>query len=208
MKKNLIGQLFDQIKSLFLNGILLILPIAVTVFLVKTVFRFVKDLLIPIKKYEPYCVQSLPHGEIILATILILLIGFISRNFFLKRLMHSFEELVKKVPLIGTVYTGIKQLSHALTDQDKLSFNKVVLAEFPSAGSYCVGFLTGDCPAAMSPNSQQQYLNVYIPTTPNPTTGFFILMPSEKVIQIDLTRQEAMTLIISGGIIQPDRFKK
>lgn len=206
--RQIAGQLFDKLKSLFLNGILFILPLAITVFLLKAVFGFVKSWLYPLKKFEPALFKTIPHDEIVLAALIILGIGFLSKNFLLKKFMHSFEELIKKIPLIGTVYTGVKQLGHALTNQDKLSFNQVVLAEFPNKGSYCVGFLTGECPAQMSPDTTQPYLNVYIPTTPNPTTGFFILMPAEKVIMTPLTRQEAMTLIISGGIIQPERFKQ
>lgn len=207
-KETLLEKVLNRAKSFFLNGVLILLPLAITVFLFNAIFSLIKSWLTPIKRFEPVFIQRFPHAEIILAFFVILFIGFLSKLFISKRVLHFFEELIFKIPLVRPVYSGIKQLVHALTDQDKLSFNTVVLAEFPNKESYCVGFLTGNCPEQMSPNKAIEYYNVYIPTTPNPTTGFFILMPKEKIVMTDLTRQEAMTLIISGGIIQPDRFNK
>lgn len=201
-------RLFNNIKSLFLSGIIIIMPIGITVFVFKTIFGFVKSWLTPLKTYEPAFFKAIPHAEVILAFFIILFIGFVFRSFLLKSVLHFFENLITRLPIVGTVYSGVKQLGHAFTNQDKLSFNTVVLAEFPNKDSYCVGFLTGDCPDEMSPDLNRPYLNIYIPTTPNPTTGFFILMPKEKVITTALSRQEAMTLIISGGIVKPDRFTK
>ena len=198
-------RIIDKIKSLFLNGILVILPLSITVMLFNSFFRIMKGWLAPLIYILPTCLKNIPQAEFILALTAIFVIGFISKTFF-RVLIHKFEAVLSKIPLVRPIYSGIKQLVHALTNQDKLSFNVVVLAEFPNAGSYCVGFLTGDCPESLSPNKEVKYFNIYIPTTPNPTTGFFILMPREKFVITDLTRQEAMTIIISGGIIKPDRF--
>lgn len=206
--KNIVYQFLDYLKSLFLNGMLLILPISITVFLFSSVFRFIKSWLNPLQRLQPEKLRTIPNAEIFVALSIILLIGFLSKIFFLKRIIHFVEDLISRLPLVRPVYSGIKQLVHALTDHDKMSFSKVVLAEYPNTGSYCLAFMTGECPEEISPHQNRKFFNVYIPTTPNPTTGFFILMPVEKVIETDLTRHEAMTIIISGGIIKPDRFNK
>jgi uncharacterized membrane protein len=198
----------DQIKSYFLKGVMVILPVAVTIFLFSFIFQFIKKILLPLKSIEPEVIKRIPHAEILIALILILFIGFIYKVFFLKPVLHFFENIIFKIPLVKPVYSGVKQLAKTMTDQNQLNYSKVILAEYPNSGSYCIGFYTGDCPDEISPEKNKKYVNVYIPTTPNPTTGFFILMPESKVIFVDLTRQEAMSLIISGGIIQPDRFKK
>jgi uncharacterized membrane protein len=199
-------KILDKLKSLFLNGILIILPVSITLMLFNGFFRILKGWLSPLIYILPACLKNIPQAEFILAITAIFIVGFISKTFVIKGLIHQFEKLLFKLPLIRPIYSGVKQLVHALTDQDKLSFNTVVMAEFPNKDSYCLAFLTGECPTNLNPDREKTYYNIYIPTTPNPTTGFFILMPKEKVIFTDLTRQEAMTIIISGGIIKPERF--
>ncbi|OGB83442.1 hypothetical protein A3F66_00235 [candidate division TM6 bacterium RIFCSPHIGHO2_12_FULL_32_22] len=204
--KRLIYKILDQFRSLFLNGILIILPIGITIMIFNAIFKIVKNWLSPLQHILPISFQDVPQAEFILALALILVVGFISKVFFLKSILHKFEFLIFKIPLVRPIYSGIKQLVEALTDQGKISFKTVVMAEFPTAGSYCLGFLTGESLDAVTPDKSKRYYNIFIPTTPNPTTGFFILMPEEKIINTDLTRHEAMTMIISGGIIKPDRF--
>lgn len=206
--KSFAYKLLEKFRSLFLNGILIILPLSVTVMLFNGFFRIMKGWLSPLLYFLPENLKNIPHAEFILAISATLFVGFISKVFLIKSLIPRFESLIFKLPLVRPVYSGIKQIVHALTDQDKMSFNTVVMAEFPNKGSYCLAFLTGECPNEISPDKSVTHYNIYIPTTPNPTTGFFILMPKEKVIFTDLTRHEAMTIIISGGIIKPDRFIK
>lgn len=124
----------------------------------------------------------------------------------LNPLIHALERLVFKTPLVSPIYSGIKQLVHAFSTQDHISFKRVVYIEFPRQGVYSIGFLTSEVPVALSPSATVRFFNVFIPTTPNPTSGFLVMFPENTLITSDLTRQEAMSLIISGGIIQPDRF--
>src|SRR3990167_7432824 len=196
--KSLIYKILDQFRSLFLNGILIILPIGITVMIFNAIFKIVKNWLSPLQHILPIDFQKVPQAEFVLALVLILVMGFISKIFFLKSIIHRFEYLIFKIPLVRPTYSGIKQIVEALTDQGKISFKTVVMAEFPTTGSYCIGFLTGETSETITPDKTKRYYNIFIPTTPNPTTGFFILMPEEKVINTDLTRHEAMTMIISG----------
>ena len=122
--------------------------------------------------------------------------------------MYQFEEILFKVPLVRPIYSGIKQLIHAFSIQDKITFKKVVLVEFPRTGIYSLGFLTSELPVSIAPTTETKFYNVFIPTTPNPTSGYFIILSEKDFKEVDLTRQEAMAMIISGGIIQPERLLK
>jgi len=212
MIKKLFFKLLNYIKSIFLNGLLTILPIALTIGVFVYTFRLFKAILEPLNCMVPRVIQekvlyNIPHSEFILAFLLIILIGAIFKNFFLKSLLHEIESTFFKLPLMQPLYFGIKQLVQAFTVKDKLTFKKVVFVEFPRKEIYSIGFLTTELPPTLSPNQRKKFYNIFIPTTPNPTTGYLILVPEEDIIIVDLTRQEAMSLIISGGIIQPDRYQ-
>lgn len=204
--KNILVKIIDFLRSLFLNGLLIILPMTLTILLFKTSFKLVKGWLAPLTTYLPASILAIPHSEFIVVLGSILLIGLVVKFLVLKPFIHMIEEqFVMRIPLVRPVYSGIKQLVGAFTSKDQSSLNTVVILEFPSAGIHSIGFLTGEFPKVVSPQDGKQYFNIYVPTTPNPTTGFFVLLPSEKFTIIDLTRQEAMSLIISGGIIKPER---
>ncbi|KKP35803.1 MAG: hypothetical protein UR26_C0002G0103 [candidate division TM6 bacterium GW2011_GWF2_32_72] len=206
MKKNIFTKFFDYLWNIFLNGLFLILPITLTYALFSFSFKLLKDWLAPIHDFQPTALYAIPHSEIILVILLILILGIISKFFILKALVHQIEHLVTRIPLISPVYKGIKRIVHAFSTQDKLSFQQVVLVEFPRDRVYSLGFLTGEVASAISPDSNKKYFNIFIPTTPNPTSGFFIMANENEFKTTELTRQEAMALIISGGIVQPDRF--
>jgi len=201
-------KIFHELKSIFLSGLFTILPLTLTLLLFKTSFNIIRGWIAPISRIEPKFLQDVAYSEFILVILFIFVLGIILKFFILKSLIHFVEDRIFfRIPLLRSVYSGIKQLVHALTQQDQLSFNKVVLVEFPSPGIYSIGFLTGEF-LNMIPSQTEPHFNIFIPTTPNPTTGFFVILPKEKFFEIDLTRQEAMALIISGGIIKPDRFIK
>jgi uncharacterized membrane protein len=208
MEKSFISKFFGFLKSIFFNGLLVILPITLTIAVFNVAFKLIKGWLAPIYRAEPTYLQSIPHSEILLVLIVILIVGAIFNLFFLKAFLHFLESIVARIPLFNPVYSGIKQLVQAFTMPEKLTFQRVVMVEFPRSGLYSIGFLTSEVPAEISPNKAQRFFKVFIPTTPNPTTGFLIAVPEHEVRTIDLSRQEAMSLIISGGIIQPERFTR
>jgi uncharacterized membrane protein len=213
-KKNIIastiGSLIKDAWSLFLSGLFTILPITLTIAVFNFSFKLVKGWVQPVQHYMPDCLIRIPHSEILLVIIFIFVMGIIMQVFILRSVVHSLEKIIFKLPLIRPIYSGIKQLVDAFSPQDTNSFKHVVLVEFPRVGTYSVGFVTSEVPHELSPTKtdQEGFVCVFIPTTPNPTTGFFIFLPHKDVTIVDLTRQEAMALIISGGIIQPNRFIK
>lgn len=208
-KKSVTHQIVSFFWSIFLNGLITILPLTLTVSL------FVFSLRILLRWIEPInhlvrltFLRAIPYSEIILVIICIFIVGALLKIFILRTVIHAVESVIVKIPLVRPVYTGMKQLVHAFNVHDKKSFKQVVLVEFPRAGMYSIGFLTSEIAADIVPDKKAHFYNVFIPTTPNPTTGFFIMVAQHEIHAIDLTRQEAMSMIISGGIIQPERMKE
>lgn len=206
-KKGIFHRISDYLQSIFLNGLLILLPITVTIALVTYTVKLVQGWLKPIHSFEPEFLQKIPYSEFIFALLVVFLVGIVFKSFFLRTFLHAFEKTFFSLPLMRQLYFGIKQIIHAFTTQDQLSFQRVVLAEFPRKGMYSVGFLISETPSMLLPTTEKKYFNVYVPTTPNPTTGFLLVMTEEEFMDVDLTRQEAMSLIISGGIIKPERYK-
>lgn len=196
----------QSIWSLFLSGLLTILPLTLTIALFNLSFSLLERWLRPIAQLRPAFLDCIPYAEFILVIILIFLIGAFVKVVILKSSLHAIERLIKRIPLIRPVYAGIQQLVHAFGSQDATSFKQVVLIEFPRNGIYSIGFLTSELPEPLRPDLNIPLLHVFIPTTPNPTTGYLILVPHNQITVIDLTRQEAMALIISGGIIVPEKY--
>jgi len=150
----------------------------------------------------------IPYIEIIVIIGGIFALGALLNIVILRSLIYRIEDLIFKLPMIRAIYSGVKQLVNAFSLKDQMTFKEVVLVEFPRKGLYSVGFLTSALPPELAPSQDTAFFNVFVPTTPNPTSGYFLILPKSDITKTDLTRQEAMALIISGGIIQPERFKK
>ncbi len=195
-----------QIWTLFLSGFLTILPFALTLSILSILFKFVLNWLEPVRKIMSPALLGIPYAEVILAIFMVFFIGFLYNMVVLRPIVHLIEEAFLNTPLIKPLYMGIKQLVQAFSLQDKVTFRQVVIVEFPRQGIYSIGFLTSELPSSLTPNPDTEHFIVYVPTTPNPTSGFCIIVPKKDVHPIDLSRQEAMALIISGGIVRPDRF--
>lgn len=205
-KSHFFRNLINQIWLLFLSGLFTILPITLTVALFGVSFNLLIKWLKPLKTLlNPTIISTIPYAEIILMVLFIFLIGIITKVFILKKIIHTIENFIVHLPLIRPIYKGIKQLVDALTLQDKITFKHVVSVEFPRDGVYSIGFLTSELSPEFSPDKRTKFVNVFIPTTPNPTSGFLVLVPETKIHIMDITRQDAMAMIISGGIIQPER---
>lgn len=214
-KNTWLNKLFYLCKRILLNGLLTLLPFTLTIGLFMLSFRLIINWLRPVQEFIEHPVDfllTIPYKAIVnqlfLVALGIFLVGLIIRTLLLQRVINSIEELFFKIPLVRPVYSGIKQLIHAFSVQDKITFKKVVVVEFPRNGIYSLGFLTSELPHQIAPQPEHKFYNIFIPTTPNPTSGYFVILPESSFKSIDLTRQEAMAMIISGGIIQPERLTK
>ena len=146
---------------------------------------------------------NIPGVEIVTALILITIIGWLSLSFLGKKLLILFNNILKKIPILRTIYSAIGQMTETFTKTDKEKKN-VVLVEYPRKGSWAVGFATKENIGQMSDNTNKKLINVFIPTTPNPTSGFLLMFPKEEVIYLDLTFEEASKFIVSAGTSNPN----
>jgi len=199
---------YTYCKKLFIKGLLFLLPITITFALLNFCFKLIVSWLIPLRKVNFPLVQTIPHYEIILVILFIFGVGICLQGFILKFIIQIFENIFSQIPLINTIYFGTKQLLEAFSGKNKSSFKDVVYVEFPRKGIYSIGFLTSEIQKDIAPDQEQTYYNVYIPTTPNPTTGFFVVLTKNEFKHANISRQDAITLIISGGILQPGQLQK
>ncbi len=206
-KKNIFLSFIDSVTSLFLTGLFSLLPITLTIAVFTLTLRVLQSWLEPLKRFGLPFLGTIPYSELILAIIIIFIAGTLYNMFILRPIIHAIENLFSRIPLIRPVYSGIKKLVEAFSFQDKVSFTKVVRIEFPRPGIYSIGFLANQVDEKIAPDINKKYHSIFIPTTPNPTSGFLVIVPEDQIEIIEITRQEAMAMIISGGIIQPETNK-
>ena len=187
-----------KLRNYFITGIVVLIPIGVTLYLTRFFIR-VSSKLIPAEiNPNNYLPILIPGLEIILAIIFITLIGYLSLSFIGKKILQLFNDLLKRIPILRTIYSAIGQMAETLAPKRK-SKKSVVLVEYPRKGSWAVGFATKDNKGEISKRTNQKLVNVFIPTTPNPTSGFLLMFPKEDIIYLDMNFEEASKFIVSAG---------
>ena len=192
-----------RIRNYFIAGVVVLIPIGITIYLTLFLVSITSKILpkeINPNHYLPY---NVPGVEILMSVFLITLIGFLSLSFIGRKLLDVFDNILKKIPILRTIYSAIVQMTETFTKSDSKKKN-VVLVEYPRKGSWAVGFATKENTGEISNKTQQKLINVFIPTTPNPTSGFLLMFPKEDVIYLDLTFEEASKFIVSAGTSNPD----
>lgn len=208
------GSLFARLRAYFLAGILVTAPIGITIFLTLFFLRFVDDQVTSIipEHYNPfnYLPLSVPGIEIVkslvslvIVFLFFVLVGWFARNF-LGRLIYKFSEnLVHSVPGINAIYKAIKQIFETVMASKSQAFREAVLIEYPRKGIWSIGFVTGMSKGEVQRLTSDDTINVFIPTTPNPTSGFLLFVPKKDVIFLSMSVEDAAKMIISAGIITP-----
>jgi len=186
------------IRNYFITGVVVLIPIGFTLYLSKFLIslssRIIPENINP-NSYLPY---SIPGLEIFISLVIITLVGGLSLSFLGKKILKLIDELFKKIPFLRTVYSAILQMTETFSqkDGDKKS---VVLIEYPRKGVWAVGFATKENTGIMADKTNQKLINVFVPTTPNPTSGFLLMFPVDDVIYLDMTFEEASKFIVSAG---------
>ena len=196
------SSIFARIRNYFIAGIVVLIPIGITLYL--TVFFIsISSKILP-KEINPnhYLPYNIPGVEILTAVFLITLIGWLSVSFLGKKLLNLFNSILKKIPILRTIYSAIGQMTETFTRTDKGKKN-VVLVEYPRKGSWAVGFATKENSGEITKKTNKKLINVFVPTTPNPTSGFLLMFPEDEVIYLDLTFEEASKFIVSAGTSNP-----
>ena len=201
-KKEKKRSIFTKVRNYFIAGVVVLIPIGVTLYL--TFFLVsVSSKILP-KEINPnhYLPYNIPGLEIIISIFLITFIGWLSLSFLGKKMLIMFNTILKRIPILRTIYSAIGQMTETFTSSDSGKKN-VVLVEYPRKGSWAVGFATKENVGEISNKTKQKLINVFIPTTPNPTSGFLLMFPKDEVIYLDLTFEEASKFIISAGTSNP-----
>jgi uncharacterized membrane protein len=189
-----------RLRNYLIAGFLVVTPVGVTVLVLLAVFRFLDSLLGPVFRYFGIAVPGL---GLVSGIVLILFAGFMASNVLGRRVVNAFDYLMLKVPFARTIYAATKQFSDTVFRQNRAAFQEAVLVEWPRAGLYSVGFVTGETRGEAQAKTAERVLNVFIVTTPNPTTGFLCLVPESQVIPLEMSVEDALKLVVSAGIVAP-----
>ena len=191
-----------KLRNYFITGIVVLVPIGITLYLTKFFIRISSKLIPAEINPNNYLPILIPGLEIILAIIFITLIGYLSLSFIGKKILQLFNDLLKRIPILRTIYSALGQMAETLAPKRK-SKKSVVLVEYPRKGSWAVGFATKDNKGEISKKTNQKLVNVFVPTTPNPTSGFLLMFPKEDIIYLDMNFEEASKFIVSAGTSNP-----
>ena len=203
MKKNKKKNSFlSMIRNYFFTGVIVLIPIAFTLYLTTFIIKISANI-VP-KEINPnnYLPFSIPGLEIVISLIIITLIGGLSLSFIGKRILTFINELFKKIPILRTIFSAISQMTESFT-QSKNNKKSVVLIEYPRKGTWAVGFATKENAGDIKKKTKRNLINVFVPTTPNPTSGFLLMFPKEDVIFLDISFEEASKFIVSAGTSNP-----
>lgn len=207
-----------KLRNYFITGVVVILPAALTVLILRYFFIKINSLLLdPILRllgpyvpgagmiYFKYLIKAL-----ILVAVVggVVLIGMATRNILVKRSISFGERLLYRIPFVSKVYTAVREVTHAFLARDRRLFRRVALVEYPRKGVYSLGFVTSEGRGEVQAKTNQHVLNVFIPTTPNPTSGVLLMVPQQDVIDLDMSVEEGIKLVISGGGVTPPYEKK
>ena len=191
-----------KLRNYFITGMVVLVPIGITLYLTKF-FISISSKLIPAEiNPNSYLPILIPGLEIVLSVIFITLIGYLSLSFIGKKILQLFNNLLKRIPILRTIYSAIGQMAETFAPKRKRK-KSVVLIEYPRKGSWAVGFATKDNKGEISKKTNQNLVNVFVPTTPNPTSGFLLMFPKEEIIYLDMSFEEASKFIVSAGTSDP-----
>ncbi|MBI1194511.1 MAG: DUF502 domain-containing protein [Gammaproteobacteria bacterium] len=197
------------LRRYLIAGLLVWLPLGVTVLVIRLLVNFMDQtlLLIP-HNYRPEVVfgVNIPGLGIVLAAAIVLLTGALAANFFGRQMVSAWERLMARIPFIRTIYTGVKQITETVVSSNNKSFREVLLIEYPRKGIWTLAFHTGSVVSEVQNKTGVDVMSVFVPTTPNPTSGFFIMVPRAEVIVLSMTIDEAVKIIMSLGVIVPGRM--
>jgi uncharacterized membrane protein len=193
-----------SLKRYFVTGVLVITPIWGTVLILKTLFVTVDSILGNMLSQVVPAGYYVPGLGILTLVVLVFVTGLLTANFIGRKIVKWWEELLHRVPIVRGIYSTLKSMTDILSFTERERYHRVVLIQFPKDGHYCFAFVTGMTRGEVQDVSPDPLLNIYVPTSPNPTSGYFLLVPEKDVIPLEISVEEAMKLIVSGGLYAPE----
>jgi len=201
MSEKVKKSIFVRIRNYFITGAIVLIPIGITIYLTLFIIRVTSNFLPQKINPNNYLPFDIPGIEILITIILITLIGSLSLSFLGKKVLEIFNNILKKIPILRTIYSAVGQLTESFT-QSNNSKKSVVILEYPRKGIWVVGFSTKDNKGEISKKTKEDLVNVFVPTTPNPTSGFLLMIPKKDLIYLDMSFEEASRFIVSAGTSQ------
>lgn len=200
-----------MIRKYFIAGLLVWLPIWVTFFIIKFLFDLLdRTIALLPTKYQPAHLlgMDIPGLGVLFALLILFITGVLARNFIGHRIVAAWDTLLSRIPLIRSIHSAVKQVSHAILQPAGTSFRNVLLIEFPKEGVWSIGFQTSEQFDSRAIDLEEETLTVFVPTTPNPTSGFLMVVPKKDTKNLNITIEEALRMIISLGVVIPDKIHK
>jgi uncharacterized membrane protein len=191
-----------KLRNYFITGVVVLIPIGFTLYLSKFLINFSTKLVPSGLNPNTYLPYSIPGIEIILTIIFITFVGSLSLSFLGKKFLQLVDDLFKKIPILRTIYSAIGQMTDSFRNQEG-NKKSVVLVEYPKNGTWAVGFATKENEGEIKDKTKKNLINVFVPTTPNPTSGFLLMFPQEDLIYLDMSFEEASKFIVSAGTSNP-----
>ncbi|MCA0872896.1 DUF502 domain-containing protein [Seohaeicola saemankumensis] len=201
--------LFARLRSSFLTGIVVIAPVGLTIWLIWSVVGWIDSVVLPLVpntiKPEKYIGINLRGVGVIIFLIFTIIVGWIAKGIIGRSLIGFAERLVDRMPVVRTIYSGIKQISETVFAQTERSFEKACLVQYPRKGIWAIGFISTTAKGEVSDRAETggRLMSIFIPTTPNPTSGFLLFLPEEDVIELKMSVEDAAKLVISAGLVYP-----
>lgn len=199
-----------MMRKYFITGLLVLVPLAITLWVLNLIIGTMdQSLLLLPERWRPQALFGfgIPGLGTILTLLVIFLTGLATRNFVGNQVVLMWESILTRIPVVKSIYSSVKQVSDTLFSSSGNAFRKAVLVQYPRAGSWTIGFLTGTPGGDVRNHLQGDYVSVYVPTTPNPTSGFFLMMPREDAIELDMTVDAALKYIVSMGVVTPEQSR-
>jgi uncharacterized membrane protein len=198
-------------RKYFITGLLILVPLAITLWVLHLVVSTMdQSLLLLPESWRPQALFGVPIPGIgtILTLLIVFLTGLLAQNFIGSYVVRLWEALLNRIPIVNSIYSSVKQVSDTLFSSNGNAFRKAVLVQYPRQGSWTIAFLTGTPGGDVAQHLQGDYVSVYVPTTPNPTSGFFLMMPKAETVELEMSVDEALKYIVSMGVVAPEAPKK
>ena len=196
-----------MLRKYFITGLLILVPLAITLWVIQAVIGLMDQslLLLPIDwRPESLTGRHIPGLGTILTLLIIFVTGLLAQNFIGSYVISRWESLLSRIPIVSPIYSSVKQVSDTLFSSDSNAFRTAVLVQYPRLGTWTIGFVTGTPSAEVQQYLKGEFASIYVPTTPNPTSGFFIMLPKEDIIELDMTVDVALKHIVSMGVVVPE----
>lgn len=202
------SNLFAAARNNFLTGLIIVAPVVITIYLTWTIIEFVDARVVPLvpEVYNPrtYIEYDIPGFGLFIFLVFTSVVGYFTRNLFGRQLVKMAEGWVDRLPIVRTIYNALKQIVETILSQSNTSFQKACLVEYPRKGIWAIAFISTETKGEIPGRANRtKMVSVFLPTTPNPTSGFLLFVPAEDVVELDMTVEEAAKLVISAGLVTP-----